>query len=556
MNSKRVSSLDLLSHNAFAANVAKPSVSYAIWTDAGMIYAENGVTGAIDFSGAEAAVVIQDTIDSLRSGGRVLIKAGIYTISTTITPTVSNIELCGEGTGTLLTLASDVNSPVVYLYSLSNWCIHDLMIDGNKACQSALQDANAQSCDGIRIGTGNSPATTANIVVERCWIQNCRCYGINAHGGDNHTGFKVMIKSCYIFNCDANGILMSDVKGAAITNCIVDRASDIGISAYNAHNYFIADNTVVNVSSDTSPWPSHNGHRGIVLEGTRGDRVTIVRNHIHNCTGNGGIAVDPTAACTDVAIRGNRVYSCGDGIDVSRVDGCLIQGNAVERSSRNGIRINALMTETQVIGNRISDTGSQGIYNNADNTQITGNYVRSTANHAIYSNAHTMLIISGNVINTTTGVGHDGINLDGACSFCLIAGNMILSVARDGIHFSGDNATGNFIAWNMIVSLGENGIHISGAGSVCNEIVCNTINGVGSSVVLIALLAFLDLTGPTYGSRKHILTGLGTNWLSYVVFLVILFSLIVAFRMLQDNTPASCKIKRSVSILPPRQKPI
>ncbi len=52
-----------------------------------------------------------------------------------------------------------------------------------------------------------------------------------------------------------------------------------------------------------------------------------------------------------------------------------------------------------------------------------------------------------------------------------------------------------------------------------------------TSLVLIALLIFLELTDPSYGKTPSFLVELRTGWLPEVVLLLILFSLIVVFKV-------------------------
>jgi len=52
-----------------------------------------------------------------------------------------------------------------------------------------------------------------------------------------------------------------------------------------------------------------------------------------------------------------------------------------------------------------------------------------------------------------------------------------------------------------------------------------------ASVGLIALLVFLELTDPAYGGVRSFLAELRTNWLPHTILLLIVFSLIVAFKV-------------------------
>lgn len=52
-----------------------------------------------------------------------------------------------------------------------------------------------------------------------------------------------------------------------------------------------------------------------------------------------------------------------------------------------------------------------------------------------------------------------------------------------------------------------------------------------ASLALIGLLVFSELTDPAYGGMRHFLVELRTSWLPYVVLLLTIFSLIVAFKV-------------------------
>jgi hypothetical protein len=52
-----------------------------------------------------------------------------------------------------------------------------------------------------------------------------------------------------------------------------------------------------------------------------------------------------------------------------------------------------------------------------------------------------------------------------------------------------------------------------------------------ASVSLIGLLVFLELTDPAYGGTKSFLLKLRTNWLPHTIFLLVIFSLIVVFKV-------------------------
>jgi hypothetical protein len=66
--------------------------SYIIFQDEGMVKAKNGLTGEIEFSGTDAATVIQQAIDAMTEG-QIFVREGLYRLSAGITITGKQIEI-------------------------------------------------------------------------------------------------------------------------------------------------------------------------------------------------------------------------------------------------------------------------------------------------------------------------------------------------------------------------------------------------------------------------------------------------------------------------------
>ena len=85
------------------------TASYVIENRSSTIYAKNGTTGEIEFTGADIATVLQNIMNVASNGVDIFIKKGIYRYSSPITINEENIELIGEGFQTkLLYDGSDV----------------------------------------------------------------------------------------------------------------------------------------------------------------------------------------------------------------------------------------------------------------------------------------------------------------------------------------------------------------------------------------------------------------------------------------------------------------
>jgi len=145
---------------------AVSEASYVVFTDGFTVYARNGMTGILDFSGNDAAMVIQAGIDTLGSnGGIILIKEGTYVISSTI-KVPGNTTLSGVGFATKLVLADYADQTVIEnkhpdAFVDNNIVISNVQIDGNGKKQSL--DAPVCAISLWRVSRSR---------IERTWIHN------------------------------------------------------------------------------------------------------------------------------------------------------------------------------------------------------------------------------------------------------------------------------------------------------------------------------------------------------------------------------------------------
>ena len=138
---------------AFEKRMACPRYStYTIFKEGEDYFAENA-EGVIAYSGKDAGVAIQSAINSLKNGGKIFIKSGVYPYSTTLTITDDCVEIEGETignvgyfgtilqyTGNSVALqigASDSSSPI-YFVSIKN-----LMIEGSTNAEGGIKSYNA-----------------------------------------------------------------------------------------------------------------------------------------------------------------------------------------------------------------------------------------------------------------------------------------------------------------------------------------------------------------------------------------------------------------------------
>jgi len=272
--------------------------SYVLYIDGGMVVAQNSATGTIDFSGTDAALVINQ---ACKSNSKVLIKAGTYNLGTThVDIGNSNVELYGEGpTATVLRLAPNTNSNALHFYHVSNINVHDLQIDGNRMNQSQNPGSPAINAYGI------TASSVTGLTIANCYVHDCRDFGINVPDSSN-----VRILNNLVQNCDANGISVSNERGgsgAVIQGNTVDGASDVGISTWYANDCLAVNNTVRNITMSRSPW-SEQSHIGMMVE-HGSNKVTYRNNSIENC-GSGLSA----SGGTNTTFDGNNIKNCLRGL--------------------------------------------------------------------------------------------------------------------------------------------------------------------------------------------------------------------------------------------------
>ena len=245
----------------------KGPYSAIVYKDGSSIYAEdaNGTTIAEGEAGVDDASVIQSAIDALDDGETLLIKAGTYILNSKIIlkPIYFIGEGVGDGHGTILELADNVNDDIIEMYSggHTGWRyyyrfgkIAHLKIKGNKDAQTAgngivlawtthhkiedvhidyvygyaikalrciwnhIEDCKIYRCgNGIKVGeydtdgkynNGTSGDLRSNMnLFESIHVMNCD-YGIHIESGDSNNFITCDTSECDIgvYICGVNGV--------------------------------------------------------------------------------------------------------------------------------------------------------------------------------------------------------------------------------------------------------------------------------------------------------------------------------------------------------------
>jgi len=455
-----ISPYNLTVNNISAFNLKYPA-SYIIWTDGTNVYAMNGSTGKIDYSG-NATTVIQNTIDILNSGN-IIIKGGIYHTSTYLhIEAKKNIVVEGESWGAIL--KPDGTFPVIVIgndtdanKTASKIIIRNLCINGSNQ-NDDTSPPSSSTADFLSSGIGIGILKYADdIEIDSCLLLNT--------GSESISGLltegKILIHNNIIRNCSGYFAAIHTHGGnqywQVIGNWIEDSKSG-GIR----HGNVISNNVINNCSSGLSQPAISTGNNG----------ATIVGNYIGDCHGS-GIWTHPG---DKTVIANNRIIGNGeqDGIHVYKpvdnpspayeIQDIVVKGNIIENFD-TGIRISGA-NRVIVSGNIIKDSVSNGIF-----------VARSVYDTTIYTHS---CMISNNIIRNTTN--YDGMQLNYVYN-STVSNNMLDGIARYGIRYVYCNNI--YLLENEFLAIGN--LKFNDGGNNVNVVIkCNigyTTENSGSSEI-------------------------------------------------------------------------
>jgi len=202
---------------------------------------------------------------------KIHLPAGNYSVSQQVNIIkIQNVEIYGDGqNATILRLndnvygGSNTNPKPAHVLNFSqadSFHVHDLQIDGNAAGNPFQGNpGTAYAMDGINSWDGS------NGKVNNCLIHDCRFMGVQIQLGSN-----CVVQGNSIINSNANGISISNAgnhgSGHQVLNNVVNGASDVGISAWEAVGTLVQGNNVQNITLNLSPY-QQNTHVGLLAEG-------------------------------------------------------------------------------------------------------------------------------------------------------------------------------------------------------------------------------------------------------------------------------------------------
>lgn len=383
------------------------SASYIIYKDKSTIKAVNGTTGVVDYSGTDAATVIQNAInsfdDSSDGAGVIFIKRGTYTISTQIDINYDRISIRGEGPqSTTLKLANNVNngkhvinipigtSATVYTN------ISDLRIDGNKA-------NNASAGSGIYLGGSHRG------IIQNVHVYYCRQHGIMLEGSTDIGSLENSFINCVTPYNDGDGIRLGTHSGDG-----------------HYYNIFSYGNTGYGFNIESSGSSANViVHVHVYNNTLSGIRITSKHNVLYNCMGDTNkqhgiiVAADHNSLigcyCFNSSQELADTYS---GIYISNakeniITGCLSYDWQGTKTQKCGIEEAGTSNLNNIINNMVKDNSVANIVTVGGSTKVKNNIGYATEDTML---SNTFAIDSTGIKTVTMTHGLDITPTKSSCS--------------------------------------------------------------------------------------------------------------------------------------------
>jgi parallel beta-helix repeat protein len=341
--------------------------SYRIYQISGTNYIQDAA-GRTVYSSLNVEQTFSTAFSLVSSGGTITVSPGVYTATASVhMQNCRNLKLVFED-GAILTIADNVNAPVLFLQSCSNIQLVNLFIDGNRAGQTT-----AWITDGILMYNCN------NCSVINSTITNCYRDGV-AISDDESGHLPSGIVGCTVTFCGWNGITLGAgseyTVGAYAINNTVAYCSDVGITSYGVGS-IIVGNYIYDMNGTTST----QAHWGIGVEAH--GYSYIARNIISNCGSGIVIAPDVGFNVSSNLIIDNEVYNCSTGICAAD-DGydVITRNKIIGWGSSYAFGITLYWGKNYIASENL-------LINNLNNNEIRSIYTYSISNSSIYNNTIT-----------------------------------------------------------------------------------------------------------------------------------------------------------------------
>ena len=338
--------------------------SYIIYSGSytGGPYFAKDSNGEIEFSGTNASYVIQSAIDALTDGGKIFIKAGLYSqTSDIIINNKNSVSIIAEK-GVELRVGADLTSQIKVTGTCSNILIYGLELNGSKNSY-AMSEANIYF-DG----------TVTDSTISNCYIHDYDKVAIQLDDG-----------------CNRNKILNN-----RIINGNASYAGGAAIKVFRCKDLTIQDNNL------------QTGYDGIHVDSEYDQiaRHKIIHNYIYNFS-DSGIDLPDSRFCRviDNTVEGNDVTD--EGFDCDGGSDNIISFNTFRGCTARGV--GTYNAHNMTISNNIIQGNKVNIdITNSDYIIIEGNQILEASDNQIWLDSSTNVKIIGNIIKDGSAFAIDG----------------------------------------------------------------------------------------------------------------------------------------------------
>lgn len=334
---------------------AQPA-TFIIFVDGSDFKARDGVDGKIDYSGTNAATVIQAAIDASPSTGfRIYVTEGDYIIDATL-----------DFSGKKNFVFEGASCPWrdygtrIYLQDAAD-CTMIKKVEASK-------DYDSFTFRDLQLYANQENQTSANIdalqfeKVRRFWLDRVRIFYAKRDGIRTSNVDVFWITNCEVLGCVGNGIGMMDftadgfIRGCSVGNCTGDGIHLEGASSGDttilaSSIYGSGDDGIKVVETPGTNilgcrvWTAGDG--GIVLrDGVKYSR--IIGNQCYRNTNDGIILYDSGTGCTYNVIEGNSCYYTAG--DYAQKYGIRLQNNSDYNIIKGNLTYNNATAPYSMVG--------------------------------------------------------------------------------------------------------------------------------------------------------------------------------------------------------------
>jgi len=336
------------------------------------------------------AATIQDAVDAAAPGDLVLVRGGRHT---------ENLVLDGVRGVTVKGIRATLDGgagPVIRVVDCEDVTIQGFAVTGGDGDAVTVTDSTGIELSKLKI-EGHAERGVVVRGADDTTILRCRIEGGIGHGVDVAASDGVTVDRCQLLGVAGDAILLGDPfdddgacnDGSVLRNRIF-RPGDDGIRVAGSGNA-VEDNRI-----------QEPGGVGIVLEdafAATGNRC--VRNQLKK-VGSVGLYIGGSACL----VERNAVNQTGDlGLSLAGAGQHLAESNSIKKSAEEGIEVQPGAVLCELIRNRVSRSGDDGIDVKAGPTRVLSNRVVGAGDDGIDINRADGCTIENNVVTKSDDYG-------------------------------------------------------------------------------------------------------------------------------------------------------